>query len=77
MTCRIVSVSVCAVFEHRCSTAQFRCTVQPRGVIVRLQGIIAYKDTVEFTDKVALKERLILVICGLARFTYRVVKYII
>ena len=46
-------------------------------MILRLQGIILYKDNAEFTDKVALNEKLILVICGLARFTYRVVKYII
>ena len=63
--------------QHRCSTVQFKCTVQPRGVSVRLHGNIAYMDTVGFTDNVALKERLILVICGSARFTYKVVKYIV
>ena len=44
---------------------------------MRLQGNIAYKDKIEFTYKVALKKRLILVICGLACFTYRVVKFIL
>ena len=51
---------LCLCTQHRCSTVQFKCTVQPRGVSVRLHGNIACMDTVSFTD-VALKERLILV----------------
>ena len=43
---------------------------------MRLHVSIAYKDNVGFTDNVALNIRLILVICGSARFTYKVVKYI-
>ena len=44
---------------------------------VRLHVSIAYKDNFGFTDSVALNIRLILVICGLARFTNKVVKYIV
>ena len=44
---------------------------------VRLHVSIAYKDNFGFSDKVALNIRLILVICGSARFTYKVVKYIV
>ena len=62
--------------QHRCSTVQFKCTVQPRGVSVRLH-VRMYKDNFGFTDNVALNIRLILVICGSARFTYKVVKYIV
>ena len=63
--------------QHRCCTVQFKCTVQPRGVSVRLHVRIAYKDNFGLTDSVALNIRLILVICGLARFTNKVVKYIV
>ena len=62
--------------QHGCSTVQFKCTVAPRGVSVRLHVSIAYKDNVGFTDNVALNIRLILVICGSARFTYNAIKYI-
>ena len=50
---------MCALYlctQHRCSTVQLKCSVKPRGVIVRLQGNIAYKDNVEFTDKVVVKK---------------------
>ena len=63
--------------QHRCSTVRFKCIVQPRGVSVRLHDGITYKDNFGFTDNVALNIRLILVICGSARFTYKVVKYIV
>ena len=35
----------------------FKCTVQPRGVSLRLHGGVAYIDNVGFTDSGALKER--------------------
>ena len=41
-----------------------------------LLGDITYKDNVDFAGKVALKERIILFICGLACSTCRVIKYI-
>ena len=68
---------LCLCTQHRCSTVQFKCTVQPKGVSVRLHVSIAYKDNVGFTDNVALNIRLILVICGSARFTYKVGKNIV
>ena len=43
---------------------------------LRLHGSVASIDNVGFTDSGALKERLILFICGSARFIYKVVKYI-
>ena len=43
---------LCLCTQHRCSTVQFKCTVQPRGVNVRLHGKIAYMDTVGFTYNV-------------------------
>ena len=51
-------------------------SVKPRGVVMGLLGDITYKDNVDFAGKVALKERIILFICGLACSTCRVIKYI-
>ena len=67
---------LCLCTQHWCSTEHFKCTVQPRGVSLRLHGSVASIDNVGFTDSGALKERLILFICGSTRFTYKVVGYI-
>ena len=44
---------------------------------MRLHVGIAYKDNLGFTDNAALNIILILDICGLAHFKYKVVKYIV
>ena len=70
---------MCALYlstQHRCSTLQLTCTVQPGGVSMGLPGNIAYKDNVDLIGMVAIQERLVLYICGLACSTYRVIKYI-
>ena len=67
---------LCLCTQHWCRTEHFKSTVQPRSVSLRLYGSNAYIDNVGFTDSGALKERVILFICGLARVIYKVVKYI-
>ena len=67
---------LCLCTQHWCSTEHFKCTVQPRGVSLRIHGSVATIDNVGFTDSSALKERIILFICASARFLYKVVKYI-
>ena len=72
-----VWVSVlCLCTQHWCRTEHFTCIVQPRSVGLWLHGSSAYIDNVGFKDSGALRERLILFICGSARLKYKVVKYI-